>query len=93
MTEDEYDKVKQQIEKSGKKQQEYLIRAITNKPIVNTDGLKELIPEIKRVGNNLNQISRKANEGIVIENGELSQMQKELSKVWQLLSQYIQRQA
>lgn len=93
LTEEEFAKVKAQVEKSGLKQQDYLIRAITNKPITNTDGLKELVPEIKRVGNNLNQLSRKANEGYVIGVEQLEQAQKELSEVWQSLKQFIQKQA
>lgn len=93
LTEEEFAKVKAQVEKSGLKQQDYLIRAITNKPISNTDGLKELVPEIKRVGNNLNQLSRKANEGYVIGVEQLEQAQKELSEVWQSLKQFIQKQA
>ena len=93
MSEEEYAKVKTKVEKSGLKQQDYLIRAITNKPITNTDGLKELIPEVKRVGNNLNQLSRKANEGYVVGVEPLEQIQKELSELWQSLRQYIQKQA
>ena len=93
MTEEEFAKVKAQVEKSGLKQQDYLIRAITNKPITNTDGLKELVPELKRVGNNLNQLSRKANAGYVIGVEQLEQAQKELSEVWQSLKQFIQKQA
>ena len=30
---------------------------------MNTDGIKELIPELKRIGNNLNQIAKRCNEG------------------------------
>lgn len=93
MSEDEYTKVKQQIAKSGMKQQEYLIKSMTNKPITNTDGLKAVIPEIKRVGNNLNQLSRRANEGNQIGKSELAKMQWELNDVWQLLRQFIQMQA
>ena len=36
------------------------------KQIVNTDGIKELIPELKRIGNNLNQIAKRCNEGGVL---------------------------
>ena len=92
MSENEYTKVKQQIVKSGMKQQEYLIKTITNKPITNTDGLKAVIPEIKRVGNNLNQLSRRANEGSPVGKSELIEMQRELNEVWQLLRRYIQMQ-
>ncbi len=62
LSEEEYQKVKDKIEKTGMKQQEYLIRAILNKPVINTEGLKEILPELKRQGNNLNQIARKLNE-------------------------------
>ena len=93
LSEEEYAKLKAKVEKSGLKQQDYLIKAITNKSVTNTDGLKELIPEIKRVGNNLNQLSRKANEGLVVGLDELEQAQKELAEVWQSLKQFIQKQA
>jgi hypothetical protein len=91
MNEDEFLQVKNQVKKSGMKQQDYLIKAITNKPITNTDGIKVLIPELKRVGNNLNQLSRKANEGIITQKGEVSQMQEELNEIWQLLRLLIQK--
>ena len=93
LSEEEYAKLKAKVEKSGLKQQDYLIKAITNKSVTNTDGLKELIPEIKRVGNNLNQLSRKANEGLIVGLDELEQAQKELAEVWQSLKQFIQKQA
>lgn len=93
LSEEEFAQVKAQVEKSGLKQQDYLIRAITEKTIYNTDGLKDLVPEIKRVGNNLNQLSRKANEGRVVGVEQLEQTQKELSEVWQSLRQFIQKQA
>lgn len=93
LSEEEYARVKSKVEQSGMSQQEYLIRALTDKPICNTDGLKELVPEVKRIGNNLNQLSRRANEGRVVGLSELEQTQKELDEVWQLLKQFIQRQA
>ena len=36
---------------------------VLEKQIVNTDGIKELLPELKRIGNNLNQIAKRCNEG------------------------------
>lgn len=92
MSEEEYQKIKKQVEKSGMNQQEYLIKTLLNKPIINTDGLKELIPEIKRVGNNLNQLTRKANEGFVVNTNSLELAQKELNEVWQSLRQFIRKQ-
>ena len=33
-------------------EQEYILSCVLEKQIVNTDGIKELIPELKRIGNN-----------------------------------------
>lgn len=92
LSEEEYQKVKGKIEKAGMKQQEYLIRAILNKPVINTNGLKEIIPELKRQGNNLNQIARKLNEnGYVDYKGELSSALRGSEELWRYLKQYLQK--
>ena len=58
------------------------------------DGLKEIYPELKRQGNNLNQIAKKLNEnGYVDYKQELPNTMKEVREVWQLLKQYLQKQA
>ena len=93
MSEQEFATVKTNVALSGMRQQEYLIRAITNQNICNTDGLKEIVPEIKRVGNNLNQLTKKANEGKIVAANEVQLMKKELDEIWQSLRQFIQKQA
>ena len=55
--------IRDRISESGKNQQEYILSCVLEKQIVNTDGIKELIPELKRIGNNLNQIAKRCNEG------------------------------
>ena len=83
-----------QIEKSGISQQEYLLKCALNKSITNTDGVKELLPELKRQGANLNQLTKKLNEtGFIDYKKELPQLEKELKEIWQLLKQYLQKQA
>ena len=42
---------------------EYILSCVLEKQIVNTGGIKELLPELKRIGNNLNQIAKRCNEG------------------------------
>lgn len=93
MSEEEYALLKTNVAMSGMKQQEYLIKAVTDQPIINTDGLKEVVPEIKRVGNNLNQLTKRANEGNYVTAAEVELMKKELDEVWQLLRQCIARLA
>lgn len=87
MTEDDYETMKKRIERSGKKQAEFLREAILTKQIISTDGIKALVPELKRIGNNLNQIARSCNEGRGATYWEVKQIEKELGEVWQLLRQ------
>lgn len=91
MTDDEFNTVKEKVELSGMKQQEYLIKAITGKNITNTDGLKELTPELKRIGVNLNQIAKTCNQGNQASYDEIQRIGKELNEVWQLLRQLAQK--
>ena len=63
VSEEEYQQLQEKISESGKNQQEYILSCVLGKQIVNTDGIKELLPELKRIGNNLNQIAKRCNEG------------------------------
>ena len=42
---------------------EYLVSAGMDKPIVILDDLKPMLAELRRIGNNVNQLTRKANSG------------------------------
>lgn len=92
LSEEELEKFQVKIEKSGMNQQEYILRAVLDKPVINTDGIKELLPELKRQGANLNQLTKKLNErGYVDYKQELPQLEKELKEIWQQLKQYLQK--
>ena len=91
-TEEEFSKIQANIDKSGQKKQAYLLNCALNAEIKNTDGIKELIPELKRIGNNLNQVAHSLNMGKYYDYKLITQNQKELLKVWQLLKQYLQEQ-
>ena len=93
ISEAEAEQLRKKVEQSGMSQQEYILSCILNKPITNTDGIKELIPELKRVGNNLNQIAHALNGGRYYQYNLITDNQKELDKVWQLLKQFLQKQA
>ena len=94
VNEEEYQKLQERVQESGKNQQEYILSCVLDKKIVNTDGIKELIPELKRIGNNLNQIAKRCNEGGVLPSeAEVREQGEELKQVWQLLRRYLQRQA
>ena len=42
---------------------EYHVSAGMNKPIVILDDLKPMLSELRRIGNNVNQLTRKVNSG------------------------------
>ena len=90
VNDDELSAIQKKVEQSGVSQQQFLINSVSEKNIINTDGIKSLIPELKRIGNNLNQITKKCNEGSVIDDEVLCSVQiigKELNEAWRLLRQ------
>lgn len=106
-SEEEAEKLQRKVEQSAMSQQEYILKAVLEQSITNTDGIKEIVPELKRVGNNLNQTARALNEidGALKDSSfynyrkisevltEAKQNQEELKDIWQLLKQYLQEQA
>ena len=102
---EEYEIIMKKIADSGLNNQEYILRAVMQAPILKTEDLKELVIELKkqgtelnRQGNNINQIAAQLNaRGFVDYKNELSQMlsalrtaQEELKSLWQSLRQYLQ---
>ncbi|ENY98348.1 hypothetical protein HMPREF1092_03369 [Clostridium thermobutyricum] len=50
------------------------------------DGLKEILLELSREGNNLNQIAKKINEG---EQTDIKEMKKNLMELWDLIEKIL----
>lgn len=91
VSDEEYRQLQGKIVESGKNQQEYILSSVLDRKIVNTDSIKELLPELKRIGNNLNQIAKRCNEGGMLPSAaEVQKHGKELNEVWRLLRQYLQ---
>ena len=59
---------------------EYLVSAGMDKPIVILDDLKPMLSELRRIGNNVNQLTRKVNSGEVYVVG-LNEINEELGMV------------
>ena len=53
VSEEEWELLQQKIAESGMNQQRYILSCVLGKEIVNTDGIKEIVPELKRQGTNL----------------------------------------
>ena len=86
VTEKEYKEIKKKVEKSKLKQTDYLIKSALNKKIIVVDGLKEIILELSREGNNLNQMAKKINEG---EQTDIKEMKKNLMELWDLIEKIL----
>ena len=59
---------------------EYLVSAGMDKPIVILDDLKPMLAELRRIGNNVNQLTRKANSGEIYAVG-LTEINEQLGAV------------
>lgn len=63
MTLDEYNFFHNQMNKANQKTQtDFFLAVLRKKPIIVIEELKPILQELKRQGNNLNQVSRKLNE-------------------------------
>lgn len=85
LTESEHEEMKRRVDLSGKTQEEFLRNAIFNCEILNTEGARSLLPDLKRIGNNINQISQKLNSGGFIEPKDWQHVRKEFDEAWRLL--------
>ncbi len=68
-------------------QQDYLTACVLNKKIIIIEGFKDVVIQLKRMGVNLNQLTKKANEGFPVDVFELKGIEKGLIEIWQLLKQ------
>lgn len=87
MTESEYETLKKGVALSGLSQTELLTKCLLYSEFTNTDGVRAILPELKRIGNNVNQISQRLNSGGSVEPEEWTYIRKEFDEVWQLLRQ------
>ena len=92
VNEKEYNKIKSKIEKSKLNTSEYLLRTAMHKDIIVVNGLKEIIIQLRKMGNNINQLTKLCNQGRLT-NINLEDVKKEMKSIWQLLNLLIQKQS
>ncbi|MBH1942540.1 MobC family plasmid mobilization relaxosome protein [Mobilitalea sibirica] len=92
-SESEYNRIKKKVERSTLTQNEYLLKCSLGKEIIVVEGIHELAIELKRIGNNLNQLTKAVHQGKANCSKELDDISKEMKEVWQLLRRSIQKQA
>ena len=83
VNEKEYNKIKSKIEKSKLNTSEYLLRTAMKKDIIVIDGLEEIIIQLRKIGNNINQLTKLCNQGRLT-NINLEDVKEEMKNIWQL---------
>ncbi len=68
----------------------YIISSCLKDNIIVIDGLNKVDTELRRIGNNINQLTRLCNEGKINVIG-LEDLKSEVSKIWQLLNLLTQK--
>ena len=63
LSESDYELLQEKVKKSGLSQAEFLRRAIFNAKIISTNGIVKFIPELNKIGANINQIAKRCNQG------------------------------
>ena len=71
--------------KSGLTMREFILRSITDKPIIVIERGGEILAELKRQGSNLNQITRNSYNGLATEK-EIRSCTDELKKLYGKIS-------
>lgn len=67
---------------------EYLIKQGLDKEIVIVDGLSEVVSELRRIGNNINQLTYLANSGRIY-TVDLGKVKQEIGKAWNIINKCI----
>lgn len=89
------EKEKNLIESKAKKYNmtitKFIVSSCLKDKIIIINGLDKIDNELRRIGNNINQLTRLANEKIITE-VNLKELRMEVNNIWQLLKQLAQKQ-
>ena len=69
----------------------FIVSSCLKDKIVIINGLDNIDTELRRIGNNINQLAKLANEKIITV-VDLKELRMEVNNIWQLLKQLVQKQ-
>jgi len=88
----EYTAFRDKKSKTYYSQSEYIRKCVLDKKITVIPGIRDLIIDLKRIGNNLNQLTHRVNSGEVTVLGDnLKEINDDLTAVWCRLSKVIKK--
>ena len=77
--------IRKKVADAGMSITDYIILCAIDKKVINYDGLRELTTQVKKLGNNVNQLLILSRQGR-INTVNLTTTQEELKKIYELLS-------
>ena len=83
--------IREKAKSAGMCLTDYIILCAIDKKVINYDGLKELTTQVKKLGNNVNQLLILSRQG-KIKTVNLTATQLELKKIYDLLADKLRRQ-
>ena len=60
-------------------------------PKINSETANDIAKQLRGIGNNVNQLAKKANQGDLVADSELELVRKELHDIWQLFNDQLQK--
>ena len=91
LTEKEKSIIESKAKKLNMTLTKFIISSCLKDKIVIVNGLDKVDSELRRIGNNINQLTRLANEKIITII-DLKELRMEVNNIWQLLKQLVQKQ-
>lgn len=91
LTEKEKSIIESKAKKLNMTLTKFIVSSCLKDKIVIVNGLDKVDSELRRIGNNINQLTRLANEKIITVIN-LKELRMEVNNIWQLLKQLVQKQ-
>lgn len=60
-------------------------------PKIDNKGALQIASELRRIGNNVNQVAKHLNSGLNVSEGQIKALQEELGELWQAFNSAIQK--
>jgi len=92
LSDNELSLLKNKISKTRFTRSDYLRKCSLNKNITVIPGIRDLVIEIKRIGNNLNQLTRSVNRGtLTVLGDDFKVIKEDLKTVWDRLAAVLKK--
>ena len=92
LSDKELENLKLRVSKTTLNQSAFIRKCLLEREMTVIPGIRELIIELKRIGNNLNQLTHSANEGsLTVINDDLKDIKYDLRDVWIKLNEALRK--